>query len=294
MNPDLFKESTSGHLTPIPEGGYAFVPNPLPPDNLLWDPELVEILSSADRATGELAGIGRSLPNPSLLVRPFLRREAVLSSRIEGTRASLSDLLAYETVQLPLFETPGDVHEVHNYVRALEYGLERMNSLPVSLRLICELHGILMEGVRGEQFRPGEFRRGQNFIGPPGSRLENATYVPPPAQEMVQALQHLEVYINEPSGIPPLARLGMIHYQFEAFVIREAFQRQTSMVGLVDPGEPIFRPIGDQDQDRQEGETEHQKGPNVQGGETRSEARRIQLIDAEGERGEFETCGADA
>ena len=98
LNPDLFKESTSGHLTPIPEGGYAFVPNPLPPDNLLWDPELVEILSSADRATGELAGIGRSLPNPSLLVRPFLRREAVLSSRIEGTRASLSDLLVYETI----------------------------------------------------------------------------------------------------------------------------------------------------------------------------------------------------
>lgn len=106
--------------------------------------------------------------------------------------------------------------EVHNYVRALEYGLERMSSLPVSLRLIRELHGILMDGVRGEQFRAGDFKQGQNFIGPPGSRLSTATYVPPPPKEMMEALQNLELYINKYSNIPPLIQLGLIHYQFEA------------------------------------------------------------------------------
>ncbi len=116
----------------------------------------------------------------------------------------------------PLFDAPDDVREVHNYVRALEYGLERMSSLPVSLRLIRELHGILLEGVRGEQFRAGEFRQGQNFIGPPGSSLATATYVPPPPKEMMEALQQLELYINESSNLPPLIRLGLIHYQFEA------------------------------------------------------------------------------
>ncbi len=216
MNPKDFQDSASGQLIPISEGGYAFIPNSLPPENLTWDSELVEMLSTADRALGELSGIGRSLPNPHLLVRPFLRREAVLSSRIEGTQASLSDVLAYEAVQLPLFEAPDDVKEVHNYVRALEYGLERMSSLPVSLRLIRELHGILMEGVRGEQFRAGDFRQGQNFIGPPGSHLASATYVPPPPKEMMEALQNLELYINELSNLPPLIRLGLIHYQFEA------------------------------------------------------------------------------
>ena len=216
MNLEDFKKTISGQMVAIPEGGFAFVPNPLPPTNFTWDSDLVESLSTADRALGELAGIGRSLPNPHLLVRPFLRREAVLSSRIEGTQASLSDVLAYEAIQLPLFDASDDVREVHNYVRALEYGLERMSSLPVSLRLIRELHGILLEGVRGEQFRAGEFRQGQNFIGPPGSHLTTATYVPPPPKEMLKALQQLELYINEPSNLPPLIRLGLIHYQFEA------------------------------------------------------------------------------
>lgn len=216
MNPKDFQESTSGQLLSIPEGGYAFVPNSLPPADLAWDSGLVEMLSTADRALGELAGIGRTLPNPHLLVRPFLRREAVLSSRIEGTQASLSDVFTYETIQLPLFDSSDDVKEVHNYVRALEFGLERMSSLPVSLRLIKEIHGILLEDVRGEQFRAGEYRQGQNFIGPPGSRLATATYVPPPPNQMMEALNNLEMYINETSSLPPLIRLGLIHYQFEA------------------------------------------------------------------------------
>jgi Fic family protein len=154
--------------------------------------------------------------NPNLLVRPLIRREAVLSSRIEGTRASLEDVLAYETKQMALFERDADVGEVYNYVRALEYGLKRLSRLPISLRLIREIHARLMEGVRGEKLTPGEFRRSQNWIGPPGSTLETATYVPPPVDEMTPALSALEGFLYQPMDLPPLARLGLIHYQFEA------------------------------------------------------------------------------
>jgi Fic family protein len=177
---------------------------------------LVNALSIADRALGELAGLGRALPNPHLLIRPLMRREAVLSSRIEGTRASLSDLYAYEAIQLSFFDLTSDVQEVHNYVRALEYGLGRLKTLPVSLRLIREMHARLMEGVRGQHQTPGEFRRSQNWIGPLGCSLEDATYVPPPVSEMQQALDALEKYLHGPSDLPHLVRLGLVHYQFEA------------------------------------------------------------------------------
>jgi Fic family protein len=140
----------------------------------------------------------------------------VLSSRIEGTRASLDDLLAYEATQLSFIESGSDVREVHNYVRALEYGLERINTLPVSQRLIREMHARLMEGVRGDVWTPGEFRRSQNWIGPAGSTLETAPYVPPPVEETLTALGDLENFIHAPSDLPPLIRLGLIHYQFEA------------------------------------------------------------------------------
>jgi Fic family protein len=216
MDPKAFKDSPAGRVLHVPSGDYwAYAPGPLPP-KLDWTPELVADLSEADRALGELAGLGRALVNPHLLIMPFIRREAVLSSRIEGTRASLSDLYAYEAVQLPLFESPPDVHEVHNYVRALEYGLERLQELPLSLRLIRELHARLMEGVRGEYQTPGKFRRGQNWVGPPGCTLNEATFVPPPVREMQAALDALEVFLHAPSPLPPLVRLGLIHYQFEA------------------------------------------------------------------------------
>jgi Fic family protein len=140
----------------------------------------------------------------------------VLSSRIEGTRASLVDLYHYESAQLSFFEDTSDVREVHNYVRALDYGLERSKTLPVSLRLIREMHGILMEGVRGEHLTPGDFRRSQNWIGPPGSAIESATIVPPPVDEMHQALDAMEKFIHAPSDISQLARAGLLHYQFEA------------------------------------------------------------------------------
>jgi Fic family protein len=168
-----------------------------------------------------LAGLGSTIANPHLFIRPFIRKEAVLSSRIEGTQADISDLYAYEAGQLPLpgFKaTPpeADVREVLNYVHALEYGVERLQTLPVSLRLFRELHERLMAGVRGDHATPGEFRRSQNWIGPPGCTLRDASYVPPPVEEMQHALYALESYLHENTTYPPLIRLGLIHYQFEA------------------------------------------------------------------------------
>ena len=215
MDPSKFQASTSGKVIRLPQGYWAFVPAALPPA-LTFSPSLVAALSDADRALGELKGLGGTLANPHLLIRPLARREAVLSSRIEGTRASLDDLLAYEATQLSFLETGSDVREVHNYVRALEYGLERIHTLPISQRLIRELHAKLMEGVRGDVWTPGEFRRSQNWIGPAGSTLETAPYVPPPVDDMLAALNALENFIHAPSDLPPLLRLGLIHYQFEA------------------------------------------------------------------------------
>jgi Fic family protein len=214
MQPSDFTPNAPGRLLRNPRGYWAFIPNPLPP-TLDVDWELVNSISSADRALSELAGIARTLPNPHLLIGPFIRREAVLSSRIEGTQASFSDLLFFEASGIVDPRTP-DVREVANYVQALEYGLARMNELPLSLRLIREIHERLMAGVRGEHLTPGEFRRSQNWIGPPGCTLDNAVFVPPPEDEMKTALADLEVYWHTPSTLPPLVRLALIHYQFEA------------------------------------------------------------------------------
>lgn len=223
MNPDLFKDSPSGRVIQVGQGEIAywsFVPNPLPP-MLAFDSALIRLLSDADRALGELAGLGRALPNPHLLINPFIRREAVLSSRIEGTQTDLAELYAFEAGQLAL---PGlkptsahaDAQEVLNYVRALEYSLARVSELPVSLRLIREAHERLMQGVRGNQATPGEFRRTQNWIGAPGCALNDATYVPPPVDEMRAALDAFEKYLHTEDELPLLVRLALIHYQFEA------------------------------------------------------------------------------
>lgn len=215
MNPQDFSNTSAGRVVRTPKGYWAFIPNPLPP-SLSWSAPLITALGSAERNLGRLAGLADTLPSPHILVRPFMRREAVFSSRIEGTRASLVDLYTYESGQLPLFESTSDVREVHNYVRAMDYGLERSKTLPVSLRLMREIHKVLLEGVRGEILGPGEFRRSQNWIGPPGSTLESATLVPPPVDEMHQALDAMEKYIHQASDLPPLVRAGLIHYQIEA------------------------------------------------------------------------------
>jgi len=222
MDPRRFHNSTAGQVIRVGEGEaayWAFIPNPLPP-KLPLDWPLMKVLSEADRALGQLAGLGQTVPNPHLLIGPFVRREAVLSSRIEGTRADIADLYAYEARQLPLpgMESPPetDVREVLNYVNALNYGLERLNTLPVSLRLIRELHERLLTGVRGEHAKPGEFRRTQNWIGPPGCTLKEAVFVPPPVPQMHEALSALEKYLHSNDLYPPLIRLALIHYQFEA------------------------------------------------------------------------------
>lgn len=217
MKPEDFDPNASGKVYRVKTGYYTFIPNGLPPA-LTWSDNLAQALSRADLALGELAGLGRALANPYLLTMPFVRREAVLSSRIEGTRATLTDLYAYEAVQLSLFgdELLSDVREVHNYVQALEHGLQRLDTLPISLRLIRELHERLMVGTRGQERTPGQFRRSQNWIGPPGSTLTTAVYVPPPVTEMLDALADLERFIHEPTSLPMLIRLAIIHYQFEA------------------------------------------------------------------------------
>lgn len=138
-----------------------------------------------------------------------------MSSRIEGTQATLEEIYQYEA-GVPATQPKSDAREVHNYVSALDHGIARLNILPVSLRLIRELHEHLMKGVRGDLWTPGEFRRSQNWIGPAGSTLESAPYVPPPVDEMLESLNRLERYIHAPSDIPPIARVGLIHYQFEA------------------------------------------------------------------------------
>lgn len=211
MDIKLFKNSPSGKLIRANGGYWAFLPNPLPPP-INWDADLVSLLSKADRALGSLSGLGETLPNPHLLIYPFLRREAVLSSKIEGTQSSLSDLFLFEVTQV---EKPPDVREVQNYVRALEYGLKRLNEFPLSLRFIRELHGILMENVRGNHATPGEFRQSQNWIGSFGATLNEATFVPPPVPEMMECLQKLEKFLYTNNNLPPLIEVAMVHYQFE-------------------------------------------------------------------------------
>ncbi len=191
----------------------AYVPNSLPP-KLPWTPELVRALSEADRLIGRLAGEGGQLPNPHLLMRPFVRREAVLSSRIEGTQATLGELLAAEA-GAAVERSPEDLREVANYVVALEYGLKRLEKLPLSLRLVRELHEKLMRGVRGDTATPGEFRRSQNWIGIPGCTLTNATYVPPPVSELMTCLGDWEKFLHD-HALPPLVQIALAHYQFEA------------------------------------------------------------------------------
>jgi Fic family protein len=171
-------------------------------------------LSRADAALSELSGLGSQLPNPHLLISPYLRQEAVLSSRIEGTQTSLSDLLIDELKEEP--SSQGDVREVRNYVDALEFGIARLSEMPLSLRLVREINGVLVEGVRGEYATPGEFRRTQNWIGRPGSTIETADYVPPPPEEMHEALKNWESFLHDRETLPDLVQCALMHEQFEA------------------------------------------------------------------------------
>ncbi|MFP4133262.1 MAG: Fic family protein [Halothece sp.] len=196
--------------------GYkAFIPAPLPPEPpITIDQELWQLLSQADRALGRLDGSTDALPNPDLFVFMYVRKEAVLSSQIEGTQASLMDVLEFES-KASEPDNLWDVEEVINYVAAVNYGLDRLRTLPVSLRLIQEIHERLMKGVRGSQRNPGEFRNSQNWIGGEGSNIRNAFYIPPPPHEMKQALYNLEKFLHDSTPLPALIKIGVAHAQFE-------------------------------------------------------------------------------
>ncbi|MGH7407573.1 MAG: Fic family protein [Candidatus Methylomirabilales bacterium] len=215
MNPEDFRSPKAGKVVRTPKGYWTFIPAPLPPD-LVYEPELVLALSRADAAVSELSGLGRHLPNPHLLIAPYVRREAVLSSSIEGTKTNLADLLLEEVEAGASEQADSDVREVRNYLVALEYGIKRLAEFPLSLRLVREIHARLMKGVRGDYATPGKFRRSQNWVGTPDSTLATATYVPPPPEQMMEALSHWEHFLHIRDRVPDLIQCALMHEQFEA------------------------------------------------------------------------------
>ena len=213
--PNIKASRRAGHYVTQSAGYRAFMPESLPPNPpARIDGELQSRLSEADRALGRLDGSIYTLPNPELFVYMYVRKEAVLSSQIEGTQSSLQDLLSTEA-DMSSPEIPRDVGEVVNYVRAMNDGLARLDALPVSVRLIREIHANLLRGVRGSQLTPGELRRSQNWIGPQGSTLAHATFIPPPPDAVPAALANLEAFLHEDGDVPLLVKIGLAHAQFE-------------------------------------------------------------------------------
>jgi Fic family protein len=212
MDPKRFVAPEFGRAvrTVGPYGYVAFRPAQMP-RSVDLDADTVMRLSDADRALGRLAGAGRLLPNPHLLIQPYIAREALASSRIEGTQASLSDVFDAQARNKP----EGPIREVTNYISALECGLARLAALPVSRRLLCEVHGILLSDVRGRERRPGEVRKSQNWIGSPDNRPETAVFVPPDVNDMERAFDDFERFVHEDTSIPPLVKIALVHYQFE-------------------------------------------------------------------------------
>lgn len=207
------KKSPSGIVEKALTGYQFFIPNPLPPQ-LEWTIGLVNTLSRADHILGMLSQEGLRLPNPHLLMRPFIMREAVLSSKIEGTQATLGEVLAKDAGVF-IARDADDLQEVQNYVLALDYGLVRLSELPLSLRLIKEIHEKLMQGVRGSHATPGDFRRTQNWIGSPGCTLNTAKYIPPSPDKLMDCLSAFENFLHDRT-LPPLVHIALCHYQFEA------------------------------------------------------------------------------
>jgi len=204
----------AGRYVQQPAGYRAFLPAPLPPNPPLRMDDLQAPLAEASHALGRLDGSVLTLPDPDLFVLMYVRKEAVLSSQIEGTQSSLQDLLEAEA-RIFSPDRPADVREVINYVQAMNYGLERLTTLPVSVRLIREIHERLLKGVRGHKLTPGELRRSQNWIGPGGCTLNEATFVPPPPDAVPQALSDLERFLHEKDDLPVLVKVGLAHAQFE-------------------------------------------------------------------------------
>ncbi len=208
--------NTRAGTSVMQSGGYkAFIPALLPPDPpIKYDEELQSLLSKADRDLARLDGITTVLPNPDLFIAMYVKKEALLSSQIEGTQASLEGVLEFEADLTPK-EDVNEIKEVINYIKALNYGMNRLNDLPMSLRLIREIHKNLLEGTRGANRNPGEFRIFQNFIGAPGASLNEAIFIPPPPDMVIPAMEELERFFHSKDNIPPLVKIALIHAQFE-------------------------------------------------------------------------------
>ena len=215
MDTEAFVSSDRGVVRPTIHGFQAFHPAPLPRVVEL-PPPTVNRLSNATAALYRLGGVGQLLPNPDLLVIPYVRAEAVLSSRIEGTVSTISDVLFMQAQDANRVRPAGDLQEVLNYLDALEHGLDRLREgLPLSLRMVKEMQHHLLRGVRGQTKRLGEFRDEPNWIGPPRCKVEDATFVPPPVEAMHAALSDWEQFLHY-DGMPLLVQLALVHYQFEA------------------------------------------------------------------------------
>jgi len=206
--PTVFGE---GRRTPGPHGYVAYFPAPMP-RSLELPPSTARLLGDAEAELGQLAAAGRLLPNPDLLLRPYLLREALSSTRIEGTQASMAEVLESDAAGGP---PSADVEEVVNYAAAMRWGLERLDDLPLSTRLLCEMHRRLMDGVRGRELAPGELRTSQNWIGAPGSTIETAQFVPPPPEELGRLLSDWERFAHEEPEMPLLVQNALLHSQFE-------------------------------------------------------------------------------
>lgn len=192
-------------------GYVAYFPAPIP-RTIALPVGTIKLLAEAEASLGRLAGVGQLVPNPHLLIRPYLLREALSSTRMEGTQASLADVFEVEATG----ETPSaDVEEVLNYIDAIEWGLEQLEKIPLGVRLVREMHGRLLAGVRGRERMPGEFRRTQNWVGGGGSSIATARFVPPPPEELPSLLADWERFAHENSELPLLIQNALLHYQFE-------------------------------------------------------------------------------
>jgi Fic family protein len=214
MDASQFTSTRSGRVQKQLEGYLAFIPESLPPGPaLLMDGECLSLLSQADRSLGRLNGLASIISDPDLFVYLYVRKEALLSSQIEGTQCSLEDVLV--EVESKRASSADDIEEVSNYVAAMNDGLLRLKEIPISTRLIREMHAVLMRGVRGHTKTPGEFRTSQNWIGAPDAQLSSAQFVPPPPNEALRAMSELEKFIHEDDSFPPLIKAALVHAQFE-------------------------------------------------------------------------------
>ena len=199
----------AGSLYHVQSDYDCYVPNSLFNIEIKYDDELIDLLTNANNIIGKLDGISTNLPDRDLFISMYVEKEAVVSSQIEGTQASLSDVLQKDSNKVK------ETEEIVNYVHALNYGIELLDKLPISIRYFKEIHKELLKGVRGESKNPGELRHSQNWIGPQGCNLYNATFIPPSVDKMKEALNDLEIYMNENTNIPQLIKIALIHYQFE-------------------------------------------------------------------------------